>query len=244
MSDPTAFTADLHRLTNQNTPRRVNEGDNPIGFYCFTAETPKNVEIGKTIKIWEKIVTALREQHAYKDEPFFWVTVGVESESKALDSNFLHPWPNALEPDKQHQLLIYHFQPKGGNRPDSRMEVTFGTALQSIVPPDTKIDSRYDLKSWRFSTTANPQRRLITWVRIRTADAWDLDLPLAIRPAYSGWIVRSLVAGPLVATPAILALLPQAICAKTKLLLAVGGVVAGIFASLASTFRIDKPKTN
>jgi len=244
LGKPTGFTADVDRLTNQNSPRRVKEGDEPIGFYCFTAETPKNVEIGRTIKIWEEVVKTLRDQHAYKEEPFFWVSVGVEREGEALDSNYIHPWPSALEPDKQHQLLIYHFQPKGGKRPDSKMEVIFGTALRSIVPPDTKIDSRYDLKSWRFGTTENPQRQLTTWVRIRTADIWDLDLTLTLKAAYSGWIIRSLIAGPLVATPAILALLPQEICLRTKLLLAAGAVLAGILASLASTFKIDKPKTS
>jgi hypothetical protein len=244
VSNQATFGADLHRLANQNTPRRTSEGTDPVGFYCFSAEVPRELQLGNTLALWEKTVINLREQHAYVDEPFFWATLGIEREGERLDANVLHSWPAFLEPITQYRLLIYHFQPRGGPRPNSKMEVTFGTALQSVVPPDTKIDSRYDLKSWRFSTGDNPQRRLTTWLRVRTADAWDLDLELTIRPSYRSWILRSLLTGVLVATPAILALVPQVICIDTKIILGGFGILAGFLAGLASTFKVDRPKPN
>jgi hypothetical protein len=244
LKDPGSFTEELDKLANQSTPRRLNEGDEPVGCYCFSASSPTGAQTGNTLAIWERTVINLRQQHAYKDEPFFWVTLGVEEEGKPLDTNVLHPWPVTLQPNAQYQLLIYHFQPRGGSRPNSKMEVSFGSVLQSVVPPDTKIDSRYDLKFWSFSTGDNPQRRNITWLRVRAADTWDLDLQLTIEPSFKTWIARSVLTGLLVATPAILALIPQNIAAESKWMLGGFGILAGFLASLASTFKIDKPKAS
>jgi hypothetical protein len=243
IADPTNFTTDLFQLTDQQTPQRVREGENPIGSYCFEAKSlPAGFQVGTSLDVWERAVMNLRNQHAYKDEPFFWVTLGVEGEAEELDADALHPWPASLRAKRDYRLLLYHFQPRDGKRPDSTMQVTFGESLRSVEPPDTKIDSRYDLKSWIFSATDNPQREQKTWLRIRAADAWDLDLRLTIGPSYGGWLLRSLLAGPLVAAPAIIALLPQNIDHATKYALILWAILFGVLATLASTFKIEKPK--
>src|SRR5579864_115801 len=234
IADPSNFTADLFQLTNQQTPQRSKEGENPKGFYCFEARSlPAGFQVGTSLEVWEKAVMNLRNQHAYKEEPFFWVTLGVEDEGDELDTDTLHPWPTFLRPRKDYRLLLYHFQPRDGKRPDSTIQATFGESLRTVEPPDIKIDSRYDLKSWIFSAADNPQRAQKTWLRIRAADAWDLDLRLTIGPSYLGWLLRSLVAGPLVAVPAIIALLPQNIDHGTKHALIWCAIIFGVLATLA-----------
>jgi len=116
------------------------------------------------------------------------------------------------------------------------MEVNLGSLLQSVAPPDTRIDSRYDLKSWWFSTSDNTQRPQPTWLRIRTADSWDMDLTITVGASY--W--RPVVSGALVAVPAILALAPQNLDLQTKVVLGAGGVVVGIFSSFLASSRPDK----
>jgi hypothetical protein len=243
-ADVNTFTADLHSMTNQSTPRRRAEGENPVGAYCFkTKSLPGGVQTGNTLEIWERTVTALREQNAYEDEPFFWVMLGMESEDSTVDTDSMHSIPAHLNSNQTYRLLIYHFQPRGGQKPNSTMGVTFGSALQSVVPPDTSIDSRYDLKYWTFKTEGNPQTRQETWLRVKTAETWELDLPLSVNPAYKSWIYRSLIAGPMVAAPAILAIFPQQIDFFIKLFLSTLAIIFGVLASLAATFKIEKPKT-
>jgi hypothetical protein len=236
LASPTDFTSGLDRLSSNQIPRIKEGAQNPEGFYLFEAETPDKVEVGSSVSLWERMVIALREQHAYKDEPFFWTTLGIESTQQTLDTSAFHSWPISVEPRRQYRLLIYHFQPRGGPRPDSKMEVTFGNLLQSVTPPDTKIDSRYDLKSWWFSTSDNAPRPQTSWLRIRTADSWDMDLTLRIGASY--W--RTLASGALVAVPAILALIPQNLEVQTKLALSAVGVAVGIFSSFLAASRVDK----
>jgi len=107
------------------------------------------------------------------------------------------------------------------------MEVTFGNLLQSVTPPDTKIDSRYDLKSWWFSTGDNVQRRQTTWLRVKTADSWEMDLPLTLGASY--WC--PFVSGALVAAPAILALVTQDLEVHIKIYLSAIGVAVGVLSS-------------
>lgn len=236
VASPTEFSSGLDRLSNNQTPRIKDGMQNPEGFYLFEAETPDKVEVGSSVALWERTVIALREQHAYEDEPFFWVGIGIEAAEQALDTSTLHAWPSSLPPRRQYRLLIYHFQPRGGPRPDSKMEVTLGNLLESVTPPDTKIDSRYDLKRWWFSTSDNPQRPQTTWLRIRTADSWDLDLTLRI--GASRW--RTVASGALVAVPAILALITQDLEAQTKFALSAVGIAVGILSSFLAASRVEK----
>jgi hypothetical protein len=236
LADSAEFTSDLDRLSNHKSPRIQEAGQSPEGYYLFEAAMPGKAEVGTNVLIWERTVSALRQQHAYKDEPFFWVALGIESTDQPLDTSELHPWPDLIGPRTEYRLLIYHFQPRGGARPDSKMEVTFGNFLQSVTPPDTKIDSRYDLKSWWFSTSDNTQRTQPTWLRIRAADSWEMDLTIKVEASY--W--RPVVSGALVAVPAILALIPQHLELQTKLVLGAGGVLVGILSSFLASRRPDK----
>jgi hypothetical protein len=234
-ADPAQFTSDLDKLSESKSPRIKEVGHNLEGCYFFEAETPGGTEVGSSLSLWEQTVTTLREQHAYKDENFFWVALGIERTTEPLDTSKLHVWPTAIDPRQEYRLLIYHFQPRGGPSPNSKMELSFGTLLQSVAPPDTKIDSRYDLKSWWFSTSDNTQRPQPTWLRIRTADSWDLDLTLTVLASH--W--KPLLSGVLVAVPAILALIPQDLQLQTKFGLGVGCVAVGILSSFVASSRPD-----
>lgn len=236
LADSAGFTSELDKLSNHKSPRIPEAGKSPEGAYLFEAAMPGKAEVGASVSIWERTVSTLRQQHAYKDEPFFWVALGIEKANEPLDTSELHPWRNLIEPRGEYRLLIYHFQPRGGDRPDSKLEVTFGNLLQSVTPPDTKIDSRYDLKSWWFSTSDNTQRAQPTWLRIRTADSWDMDLTVNVGASY--W--RPVVSGALVAVPAILALVPQELEPQIKFALGAGGVLVGILSSFLASSRPDK----
>lgn len=233
LGDHHEFTKVLHELSGKKSPQVKEAAQGPEGSYFFESELPGGTELGDSVALWEKTVAALREQHAYKDEQFFWVALGIESTSKALDTSKLHSWPISLATGQNYKLLIYHFQPRGGAKPDTKMEVSWGTLLQSVTPADTRIDSRYDLKSWWFNTNDNTQKVQPTWIRIRSADSWDMDLTLAVRSSY--W--RPVISGALVAVPAILALVPQALDLETKVILGGAGVIVGVVSSYLARSR-------
>lgn len=241
-TESASFTSDMAALSGDVTPRKINEEASPTGSYFFeTNNLPAPVQGGTSLDLWEKMVTTLRQQHAFSDEPFFWTVIGVEqNDGEVSDATSLREWPQSLPPGNDMRLLVYHLQPRGGPKPDSKLELSAGRGLDIITPPSIRIDSRYDLKQWAFQTTSSSPHPLKTWLRIRVADTWDLDLQTRINASYWRWIGRALVTGLLISVPGIAAVLPQNLATTEKVWLVIVAVGFGIAAGLATTFKIER----
>jgi hypothetical protein len=241
-TESTSFTSEMASLSGDATPRKTTEEASPTGSYFFeTNALPAQLQEGVTLALWEKMVTTLRSQHAYTDEPFFWTVIGVErNDGDARDVTSLRGWPESLGAGQDMRLLAYHLQPKGGPKPDSKLQLSAGRGLEIISPPSMSVDSRYDLKEWAFQTTSSSTRAIATWLRMRVADTWDLDLQVRIRPSYWRRIGRASVTGLLISAPSIAAILPQNLTTKQKVWLMIIAIVAGVLAGFAATFKIDR----
>lgn len=240
-AEPESFTQSLDQLSGGKSPRKKSEEAAPEGKYFFEiAHIPTNVQQGSSLRNWEQTVTLLRDQHAYQDEPFFWTMIGLQKQNEILDTTVLHPIPDALAPSSNFDVLLYHYQPKGGQKPNSKLELTVGPDIEMVVPPDTSVDSRYDLKTWACRTAANTQATHRSWVRIRTAGTWDLDIAVSIAGAWRRWILRAIVTGILIAIPAVTAIAPQSLPTDQKYQLYAGAVLFGFLAGLVATYKIDR----
>jgi len=82
-------------------------------------------------------------------------------------------WPEQIPHRGEFSVNVYHFLPRGGKAPDSELTLILGPGQRSVVPPDTKIDSRYDLKLWPCENSWNGRPSLRSWMRIRTVSEWD-----------------------------------------------------------------------
>lgn len=239
-AEPASFTSTMDSSSNGESPRKQSEEAAPEGKYFFEIPNLPTVERGSNLTVWEKTITNLRNQHTYRDEPFFWTTVGIQEEGKSLDTSMLHALPEKLLPRRGFDLFVYHYQPKGGSRPNSKLELSVGPDIEIIVPPDLTVDSRYDLKVWNCQTTANTQSSQKSWFRVKASNAWELDIAVVIAGAWKRWIARALVTGVLIAVPSILALVPQSISQDQKYTYYGMAILFGFFAGLVATYKIER----
>jgi hypothetical protein len=240
-ADPAKFTEALDKLSGGESPRKRSEEASPEGKYFFEiANLPEGVQQDASLKTWEQTVSLLRDQHAYQDESFFWTIIGLQKEGEHLDSKALHPLPDTLPAGSGFDVLLYHYQPRSGQRPNSRLELSVGPEIDLVVPPDTAVDSRYDLKTWSCRTTSRSQAAHRSWLRIKTPNAWELEIAVEIASAWTRWILRAIVTGGLIAIPSIAALVPQTLPAVQKYELYGVAVLFGFFAALAATYRIER----
>jgi hypothetical protein len=238
-ADPTIFTKETFAASGSLSPQK--HGVNISGKYFFEVSTmPSSLKTGFTVGDWEKAVTLLRDQPAFKDEPFYWTTIGILQEGGAIDSNRLGVWPE--QPlTREFDVLIYHYLPKPSPRIDSKLSVTGGGALEPSGPAEVDIDSRYDLKRWRFLPKPNSYGSRETWLRIRTADRWNLDLRIRIKGPFGATLIKAVVAGTLIAIPTVVSAMTQKdITVTAKLWVAAVSLVAGVLAACAVVFSIEK----
>jgi hypothetical protein len=240
-ADAAVFTGEMDRLSKGESPRKKSEEATPEGRYFFEIErSPECLKKGSDLVLWEKTVTQLREQLAYKDEPFFLAVVGIQKQMETLDTTQLHPLPNSLSSGENFDIMVYHFQPRSGQRPNSKLELSVGPDIEIVVPPDTAVDSRYDLKLWNCRTKADSQTSQRSWFRIRVADGWELDIPISISGSWVKWVLRALVTGVLIAIPSVSAIVTQPLPVEQKYSLYAVAVLFGFLAGLVATFKIDR----
>ncbi len=137
-------------------------------------------------------------------------------------------------------LLVYHYQPSHAPAIESKLEVATSSGLATISPKELSLDSRYDLKRWRFEPVEDQYRARDGWIRVRTNNKWDLDLDVRIESSWTRGVIKSAVAGVLIAIPAILSIVTQKdVSAEMRLILSGVSVLAGFFGAAAVVFGIE-----
>jgi hypothetical protein len=182
----------------------------------------------------------LRLAAPWRGRIFRKLRLGIQTEGDQLCTEGLHVVPDTLPSGTGFDILLYHYQPKGGLSPNTKLELTVGPDIDVVVPPDIFVDSRYDLKSWSCRTTANTQITQKSWIRIRTGDAWDLDIAVCVAGAWLRWVLRAVVTGILIAVPSIAAVAPQTLPTDQKHMLYGVSIVFGFLAGLVATYKIER----
>jgi len=237
-ADPSSFTSEVFSLSGSASPQ--GKDGKAEGKYFFEISTlPPSLCKGTTVGDWEKLVTLLREQKPFQEEPFFWVALGIETEGAHLNTEVLSWWPT--EPiSGPFDLLVYHYQPRQAPAVESKLAVITSSDLTTIDPAELAVDSRYDLKRWRFEPVRDRYRSRDGWIRIRTNNKWDLDLDIRVKSSWGQGAFKSAVAGVLIAIPPILSIVTQKdLTAEMQLLLSGISVVAGILAAAAVVFGFE-----
>lgn len=238
-AEPVVFTKELFDLSGNVSPQKIN--DEVEGKYLFEVDSlPVSLKTGQTVGDWEEVVVLLRDQAAFADEPFFWTVVGAHLEGSKMDSNVFSEWPQKPISDP-FDLLVYHYQPKPGPRIDSKLTISTGSSLERSGPSEIDIDSRYDLKRWRLYPEPSGYSARETWIRIRTADRWNLDLSVTVKGPFGRTLAKAVVAGALIAVPSIITILTQKDVSETMRMVISGvSLVSGILAASAVVFSIEK----
>jgi hypothetical protein len=78
------------------------------------------------------------------------------------------------------------------------------------------------------------------WIRIRTSDTWDLDLGLTLKSSLRPAVARSIVAGALIAIPAILAIIIQKdLPLNIQVVLVIASLIARTLGAAAVVFGYE-----
>lgn len=237
-AEPIPFTSEVFSLSGNASPQC--KAGKPEGKYFFEISTlPPSLRTGTTVGDWEELVSLLRQQKPFQDEAFFWVAVGIETEGNQLNTEVLSRW--STEPiSKPFDLLVYHYQPRQAPAVESKLAVITSSDLVTIDPPELEVDSRYDLKRWRFEPVLDKYRTREGWIRIRTNNKWDLDLKIRVKSSWGRGVFKSTVAGVLIAIPSILSIATQRdVTTEMRLILSGISVVAGFLAAAAVVFGFE-----
>lgn len=237
-AEPTSFTNEVFSLSGDASPHSKN--GKVEGKYFFEIPTlPPSLQTGRTVALWEELVALLQQEQPFQAEQFFWVTVGIAGADAKVDTEFLSEWPTAPV-SGPFDLLVYHYQPKQAPAVQSKLSVRTSSGLTSDRPAEVAIDSRYDLKRWRLEAVPDQYKIRQGWIRIRTNDTWDLDLGLIVKSSLRSAIARSIVAGTLIAVPAVLAIITQKdLSLSTQAVMLIVSLIAGVLGAAAVVFGFD-----
>ncbi len=115
------------------------------------------------------------------------------------------------------------------------------------MTPELLLDSRYDLKRLAFRTGSPvPGERGVLTLRRRALGAadtweWDLDLSLRVRAAVGRQLMFGLLVGAfLMVTPIVAAYSNSDLSSRSRLILAVVGVITSVLAGLAAAFGLKR----
>lgn len=238
-AETSTFTEELGKAAKGMNPHRV--GQDVVGKYFFdSSDALTSVKASASVDGWEQTVSTVRARDPFKSEPFFWTVLGVEQEGQTLATERLSKWP--MTPIRgSFSILIYHYQESGAPSPNSTLSLLGGKAIENIGHSELRIDSRYDLKRWRFEPRTAGYFATETWLRFGVANTWDLDLSLEIGGSLWLNLAKSAIVGTLIAIPSIVALAPQKdLDFGMKLILLSLCLLAGFGAALAVVFGIEK----
>jgi hypothetical protein len=240
-----SFNQQANALSGNVVPKWGKDGQ-PVGFYCFDVDTNISSPIisSNELDVWENIVTQIAQKADFLSEKCFYIFQGIKDICKTAKIPLKEGYFE-LKPSAAYEIEIYHYHPTEGK---SKAFLRLQTETSIIKPnsnPMLAINSRYDVKHFRFQTS-RPFLSEIAAVSIFRGDDintdkcgyYDFDLQLRINEIW-GWKVASgIFAGILLGVPTITAALfncQLSIGAKAAITIVslVAGILVGIFASFA-----------
>jgi hypothetical protein len=246
LANTSAFTEGVNKIAAGFHPRRIDQSP-PEGKWVFPVGLEDiTIERSTSLTIWEKLVQELSGEPEFTDEKLFWTVVGIEPIANlSSDYREMKRWPTALKRGSTSSLVVYHYSPSGDPQERSYITVSGGGSVNSLSSSQVPVDSRYDLKRWRFSSLATGYGPEAGWIAINAPTGWGLELPLTTDRAYLRAGGLGLLIGLFLGLPGAAAafrdlpsiaderFMPASILAGISL---IGGILAG----LAAVFGIRK----
>lgn len=157
------------------------------GSWFFECEAPSLLGSSSRLESWEAVVKELLTRNDFLKRDFFF---NICSFSKSWDGNKVLPKDGTywLDPSQEYDLEACHFH--SNNEPASAKSITFAASsdnLKLFSLAKVPIDSRYDLKTWKFKLEGENSKVPLV-LEIRTSSTGDdkddvvqIDLPAIIK---------------------------------------------------------------
>jgi hypothetical protein len=243
-NDIPAFNREIHSLSSGTIPN-WDENKKPKGNYCIWIENNNlsTVITSNELRTWENIINQIAVRNDFFEERCFYMIdsiLNVKTKEKIIPHNSMY----ILDPASEYELNIYHFHPSEGKSNAYLLCESQKPFLTSLTNTKLLINSRYDMKHYRFLTarTINNTRTVLSIFRgrgenINEIPLLDFDLNLQIKGIFIKKILLGLLIGLILATPHIITALNNTqLDTNTKFLFisvaTLSSLAVGILASL------------
>jgi hypothetical protein len=200
---------------------------------------------------WVRCIDELRASADFSQQPYFFMIEGIfytdrRSRCKPDEhGNFV------LNPSSEYEFRLFHYDPDAdvhtGDKATRVLTINAAATITLRTSSRLAIDSPYDLKVVRFSTSRTTNREFASLILKRSEPEPDpLDLypelffPIEVRGAIVRGVVNGLVLGLLLSAQAGLAVLARASPAQW-LLEASAAIALGVCTGLFVSFGMKKP---
>lgn len=212
------------------------------GSWFFEQDIP-SLSVGSSkLEDWEKIVKELLSRNDFEKRDFFF---NVCNFSKSWDGSSISPINGTylLDPSQEYDLEICHFHPK--TEPASAKSIRLVSSsdnLKLFSLAKVPVDSRYDLKTWKFKLDGeNSEIPLVLEIRTSATgnesdDVVQIDLSVIIKLDWKRILTRVVAIAGGFLLPSIVTLITVGKLSLTTFFVAVVG------ASLAAAGVIWKTK--
>jgi hypothetical protein len=180
------FSNQVASCAGVHHPRKENGKLDGRWLFSVEGANLSGIEHSKSLATWEKLVQELASKPEFANEGFYWTVVGVEPIAQLnTDYSDSVTWPTALCRNSSNSLLIYHYSPSPETSLQEAPVLTFscGGSIHNISSTAVRIDSRYDLKRWRFKAQSTGYGPEPGWIGITAPAGWGLELPLGTKRA-------------------------------------------------------------
>lgn len=181
-----SFTNLVASRAADHHPRKENGKLYGKWLFSLDGANLSGIEHSKSLATWEKLVQELASRPEFAQEGFYWTVVGVEPIAQlGTDYSDCVTWPTALRRNSFNSLLVYHYSPSPETSHQEAPVLTFscGGSIHNISSTAVRIDSRYDLKRWRFKAQSTGYGPEPGWIEITAPAGWGLELPLGTKRA-------------------------------------------------------------
>ena len=246
--DIQAFNREIHSLS-VGTIVNWDQNKKPKGHYCVWVENNNlsTMVLSKDLIIWESVVSQIAERKEFANEKTFYT---IESLVE-VDSNKIIPPYNgvySLKSSREHQLNIYHYHPQEGKSKAYLLCSSKAPIVTNITNPKMLVNSRYDIKHFRFKTekAINTTRVALTIYRGEGENEnempmLDFDLILKIKGSLCKNALLGVFVGVLLAIPIISSTISDTqLSSSTKTVLIFLSLLSNIFVGLIASFNFKK----
>lgn len=238
--DCAGFTEQLRGMAaDDEAPRRDDDGK-IVGHHWTLSRPSELVRRSAALEAWERIVGQLATHEDFHATTAFFHMAGVLRIATSKSAEF-RAGRLQLTAATEYEASIYHFHPgQYVAAAGDVLELTLGDgAGRFISNPKVPLDSRYDLKRVRFTTsdaTLDYQSYLTLSTANATTESTTTEIPLSINGLVFKTLLGGLGLGALLAVPQVVAALnnPQLPARNLVVVVAVAvgvGILTGVFAA-------------
>lgn len=192
----TSFNNEVQNLSGQAIPRWAS--GKATGSYCVEIPSlPTHIIEADRLNEWEQLIDELAGRSDFAAEPTFVTVLGFPEEKQFLQRSpdYTHlPWPTRIQPGRDRRLVLYHYRPESsaGKQSEVEIKIRTGRGLELRSIERARIDSPYDVKTFRIASASRISRGWTSWIEVQQVADDNVLLGFETQVNVAGAVLKSL----------------------------------------------------